>query len=185
MPDSDALLEATRALLDLRAEIVVQIMRSNDRPAPEGEGPPLSAPQHLTLSVLVDGPMSVGEIADRTGVSASTATRMLQGLARHGMIDDAEAPDADRRRRYVTLTQSGRDAVDARSRQLMARFAHIIGDLDADDIEALLRGVRIFDGALKRNAALRGRTADQASASRSSSEKGAMTASTPSMRSTR
>lgn len=169
---SDTLIEATRAFLDLRAEIIVHFMRRSDRPVPEGEPPPLSAPQHLTLSVLIDGPMSVGEIADRTGVSASTATRMLQGLARRGLIGDVAAPDADRRRRYVALTRSGRKAADARSRQLIARFADVIGDLDDDDIEALLRGVRIFEGALKRNAARRESTgtATQTSASRSSSE---------------
>lgn len=167
---SDTLIEATRAFLDLRAEIVVHFMRRCDQPVPEGEHPPLSAPQHLTLSVLIEGPLSVGEIADRTGVSASTATRMLQGLSRHGLIEDAPAPDADRRRRYVTLTRSGRKSTDARSRQLIARFADIIGDLDDDDIETLLRGVRIFEGALKRNTAQREPATAQTGSSRSSSE---------------
>lgn len=181
---SATLIEATRAFLDLRAELIVHFMRRSDQPVPRGEDPPLSAPQHLTLSVLIDGPRSVGEIAKRIGVSASTTTRMLQGLAKRRLIDDVPPPTGDRRRRYVTLTRKGRTAADARSRQLIDRVAEIIGDLDDEEITALLRGVRIFEDALKRNAAQRATDA-QTSSSRSSSEKGTIGAAEHTSRSSR
>lgn len=149
--DRESLTQVLQALVELRAEIVVTIMRRQD---PHGESPPpsISAAQHLTLSALRDGPLSVGDIAERTGVSASTTTRMLQGLKRRDLIVDAIGPGSDRRRRYVALTETGRQVTDARSDQITARFAEIIDGLGDDDIETLLRGVRIFEGALKRRA---------------------------------
>lgn len=140
--------QVTEAIIGLRAEIVVSIMRKHDTGS--GEAQPLSAAQHLTLSVLRDQPLSVGDVAERTGVSASTTTRMLQGLKRKALIADVAAPTGDRRHRYVTLTDEGREVADVRSRELVSRITQILGDLDHDEVEILLQGVRIFEAAFKR-----------------------------------
>ena len=140
--------QVTEAIIGLRAEIVVSIMRKHDTGTAEAQ--PLSAAQHLTLSVLRDEPLSVGDVAERTGVSASTTTRMLQGLKRKALIMDVAAPTGDRRHRYVTLTDSGREVADVRSRELVSRITQILGDLDHDEVEILLQGVRISEAAFKR-----------------------------------
>ncbi len=124
--------QVTEAIIGLRAEIVVSIMRKHDTGTAEAQ--PLSAAQHLTLSVLRDEPLSVGDVAERTGVSASTTTRMLQGLKRKALIMDVAAPTGDRRHRYVTLTDSGREVADVRSRELVSRITQILGDLDHDEV---------------------------------------------------
>lgn len=148
------LAEVTQAIIDLRAEIVVAIMRRHDVDDADGE-PSLSAAQHLTLSVLRDGPLSVSDIAERTGVRTSTTTRMLQGLKRLDLVVPAPIPTSDRRRRYVDLTDAGRRVADARTERLVARVSDLVADVTPEDAAALLRGVRVFADALQRSAARR------------------------------
>lgn len=71
---------------------------------------------HLThasvpvLAVLVRGALSQREIAAQMHVTEQTLGRVLPGLERHGYLT-REPHRMDRRRRLVTLTQKGREAL--------------------------------------------------------------------------
>ena len=97
------------ALLDfLRAT-----RRTRGRLGDEGE---LSLSQYHLLEPLIDGErLATCELALAAGVSAPTATRMLTGLERDGLVERVPC-DADRRVVHVVLTDDGRARVLAAAR---------------------------------------------------------------------
>ncbi|WP_461012447.1 MarR family transcriptional regulator [Streptomyces capparidis] len=72
------------------------------------------APRHLTLFayLLLDGPLSVNELARRLEVAPTTVSLMVGELSRKGILDRRE-DEADRRRKIVSIAASHRPAIDA------------------------------------------------------------------------
>ena len=92
--------------------------RARGRLASEGD---LSLSQYHLLEPLLDAdePLGVGELACAAGVSAPTATRMLSGLERGGLVERRTCT-RDRRVVRVALTDEGAERM-ARKRERMDR----------------------------------------------------------------
>jgi MarR family transcriptional regulator, organic hydroperoxide resistance regulator len=118
-PELDAF---SSALLDfLRAT-----RRMRGRFGDEGE---LSLSQyHLLEPLLDDERLATCELALAAGVSPPTATRMLSGLAREGLVERM-ACESDRRVVHVVLTERGRERVLAKRARGDARRAAIFASL--------------------------------------------------------
>jgi DNA-binding MarR family transcriptional regulator len=116
---SAALLEFLRATRRMRG-------RFDD----EGE---LSLSQYHLLEPLIDDArLATCSLAEAAGVSAPTATRMLTGLERDGLV--ARVPcTADRRVVHVALTEDGRARVLAKRARGEARRAEIFASLSAGE----------------------------------------------------
>jgi DNA-binding MarR family transcriptional regulator len=116
---SSALLDFLRATRRMRGRI--------------GDEGDLSLSQYHLLEPLVDGErLATCELALAAGVSAPTATRMLSGLAREGLV--ARVPcTADRRVVHVVLTKDGRRRVLAKRARGEARRAEIFASLSAGE----------------------------------------------------
>jgi DNA-binding MarR family transcriptional regulator len=83
----------------------------------------LTPSQHDLLAPLRDGALGLRELARTAGVSAPTATRMIDGLQERGLATRERATD-DRRAVRIALTDAGRDALHhTRARQLARRRA--------------------------------------------------------------
>jgi DNA-binding MarR family transcriptional regulator len=113
--------------------------RARLRPGEE----PLSISQYHLLEPLGDapGPRPAGELALAAGVSAPTATRMLDAVERAGLVRRKRASH-DRRCVHVELTEDGRRAVADKRRRLDARRAEIFASLEPQErarAAALLR----------------------------------------------
>jgi DNA-binding MarR family transcriptional regulator len=83
----------------------------------------LTPSQHDLLAPLADGadaPLGLRELARAAGVSAPTATRMIDGLAARGLVTRERSPD-DRRAVRIALTAEGRAALDERRARMLAR----------------------------------------------------------------
>ena len=145
--DLDALVDA---VADLRARVAPLILaRQERRAAGATEGERLTTPQHLTLLALADGPGSVSEVAARTGVAVSTATRMLQSLARAGWVRRAPTADQeDRRRRPVELTRAGRRVLDQADDAVRGRIRALLERLDESERAAIVGGMEALARAL-------------------------------------
>jgi DNA-binding MarR family transcriptional regulator len=114
------------ALLDfLRAT-----RRMRGRFGDEGE---LSLSQYHLLEPLIGGErLATCELALAAGVTAPTATRMLSGLEREGLIERVPC-EADRRVVHVVLTEDGRERVLAKRARGDARRAEIFASLSAGE----------------------------------------------------
>ncbi|MFL6077501.1 MAG: MarR family winged helix-turn-helix transcriptional regulator [Mycobacteriales bacterium] len=71
----------------------------------------------LLDAVAAGGPLLVGEVAARAGVSGPAATRMLKQLERDGVVTRRRSAD-DERKVLVELTPVGRDLVERQRRAL-------------------------------------------------------------------
>jgi MarR family transcriptional regulator for hemolysin len=98
-----------------------------------GDGDELTLSQYHLLEPLIGGErLATCELALAAGVSAPTATRMLTGLERDGLIERVPC-DADRRVVHVNLTDDGRDRVLAARARGEARRAEIFASLSAGE----------------------------------------------------
>lgn len=137
------------ALVGVRDRIVRRLMAKADDGDPDApRGDRLTGPQHVTLDALGLGPLTVGDVAAATGVAVSTATRMIQGLERQGLVADAHVPDTDRRRRHVELTETGRSALAEQDAAIADRARRMIATLTPAERGDLLRGLVVMSRAL-------------------------------------
>lgn len=111
---SDAELEA---FADAFGEFMRATRRARGRVAAERERDgDLSLSQYQLLGTLLDadGPLTVSELAIGAGVASPTATRMLTGLQRDGLVARERPLAGDQRRVMIRLTSDGRARAEAK-----------------------------------------------------------------------
>jgi len=101
----------------------------------------LTLPQLRTLLILAEeGPLVIGQIAQRLGIGLSTGGHLVDRLVQAGLAERTEDAD-DRRRTLARLTPTGEDLYT----QLLSRIQQVqalIQKLDDDDLAALVQGLR-------------------------------------------
>jgi DNA-binding MarR family transcriptional regulator len=107
----------------------------------------LTLPQLRTLLILAEeGPLVIGQIAQRLGVGLSTGGHLVDRLVQAGLAERAE--DAgDRRRTLARLTPGGEELY-ARLLNRVQHMQTLIQKLDEDDLAALLQGLRAMNRVL-------------------------------------
>ncbi len=96
-----------------------------------------TAAQASALSVLLDhGPMRMGELADRESIRMPTATALIDGLARNGLVERHADPE-DRRAVLVGLTDHGVDVLDRVRGQRDSILTEAVAQLSDADRAAL------------------------------------------------
>jgi DNA-binding MarR family transcriptional regulator len=70
------------------------------------------APRHLSMLslLLLDGPLTVSELARALGVAPTTVSLIVSDLSRKGVLVRQE-DDADRRRRIIDISPASRPAI--------------------------------------------------------------------------
>lgn len=138
-----------RDVADALPVLVRSVLHAQERrrSAP-GVGAQISLAQYLALHVIGDRQCTVSQVAEGTGVAVSSATRMIQGLERLGLVERIAAVD-DRRTKVVALTAQGTRAYEHRQRMIVERFAEYVAPLDADTREAFARGVAVITAAIR------------------------------------
>ncbi|MEY9890540.1 DNA-binding MarR family transcriptional regulator [Catenulispora sp. MAP12-49] len=103
--------DAIRDLLLLMPRLVARAKRI---PPPQELRDLTLGPRHLSLLVflLLDGPMTVNDLATRLQVAPTTASLVIAELSRKGVLERTE-DDADRRRRIVSITPAAQPAIQA------------------------------------------------------------------------
>jgi DNA-binding MarR family transcriptional regulator len=96
----------------------------------------LTTSQYDVLCPLVDdGLLGLRELARAAGVSAPTATRMIDGLEARGLVTRERVPE-DRRAVRIRLTGDGRAAVADRRERLHARRRALFDQLSPGERRA-------------------------------------------------
>jgi DNA-binding MarR family transcriptional regulator len=70
------------------------------------------APRHLSLLslLLLDGPLTVSQLAEKLGVAPTTVSLIVSDLSRKGVLIRRE-DEADRRRRIIDISARSRPAI--------------------------------------------------------------------------
>jgi DNA-binding MarR family transcriptional regulator len=87
------------------------------------------------LIMLLDGPMTLREIARAVAVDPPAATVGVDQLEARGLVHRTPHPD-DNRRKLVHLTDAGRDAA-RRGQAILTEPPAALVDLDSDDLARL------------------------------------------------
>ncbi|AMM22439.1 hypothetical protein AX769_13815 [Frondihabitans sp. PAMC 28766] len=100
--------------------------------------PELSHGLLLALSTVVRcGPIRPSKLGQIEGVSAPSATRLVDDLEKRGLVTRAADPD-DGRAFFVTATEVGREAVLDARRERSEHAEALLGELDADERRLLV-----------------------------------------------
>lgn len=110
--------EELSRLTDAWDEFIVAVRRNRARSGSFDRGLTLS--QYQFAHPLLTGPMAAGQLAERFGIAAATATQILDALEREGMVERSRGA-GDRRCVTITLTSRGRRAVERKHRSLAER----------------------------------------------------------------
>jgi DNA-binding MarR family transcriptional regulator len=102
--------------------------------------------------VLAAGHLRMSELANRLGISPSSASEIVERLVELRLLQRAE--DADDRRQVVITTTPDAVALLERFRELNQRqLRELLGRLDADELEVVGESLEIFHRAIDRGAA--------------------------------
>jgi DNA-binding MarR family transcriptional regulator len=118
----------------------------------DGAAPPATAPlgpRHVAaLEQLLDGPITVGELASRLGLTLPTVSGVLADLDRGGFIE-RHADPADRRRTIVAVIPA-RAALVAEWLDGAARpLARVLDKLSPGEQDAFLKAMDLLETELR------------------------------------
>jgi DNA-binding MarR family transcriptional regulator len=120
--------ELSEALYDFFKAVRRARGRAASEPAPDG----LSLAQYHLLEPLGSGPRTNRELSELAGISAPTATRMVDGLLHRDFVTRIEDP-IDRRAVVISLTDSGRAALTRKHREYAGRRRRLAAALEPDE----------------------------------------------------
>ena len=90
------------------------------------------------LTLLADGGLRIGELADGAGVDDTTATRLVDRLEAMGVVE-RRSEAADRRATIVALTPAGEELVALIGKQRQLFFCDVLDALEPDERSELVR----------------------------------------------
>lgn len=95
----------------------------------------LGAGRGKVLFQLRHGPMTLSQLAEVTGADAPYTTLIVDKLEAHGLVERLPHP-GDRRRKLVTLTTAGQEAI-ATADAILLRPPRAFSSLPAQDLKQL------------------------------------------------
>ena len=125
---------AEAALNEAWERFFAALRRAKGRAARQ-DGTELSLSQYQLIAALREGPEArIGELAESAGVAPPTATRMLDGLERDGIVSREHAED-DRRAVIVRLTARGRELLEQKQARVVEKRRALFASLSAEERE--------------------------------------------------
>jgi DNA-binding MarR family transcriptional regulator len=120
----------TSQILEALSALTRELTRASGVP---DDGPPMTSTQRLALfEVAVRGPVRLSELAERMGITAPTASRAVDALVCHDLLERRPDPD-DRRAVRIDLTRPGRKQVEERRARAAAALEPIVSALSTQD----------------------------------------------------
>lgn len=105
--------------------------------------------QCVTLQTLLDGPSEVSPLAKKVGNSASTMTRMINGLLKLGWVDRIR-DEQDRRRVKVELTTSGKKEAERLQELTVLTVDSVLNQIPQKDRKQLQESLSILRKAMEK-----------------------------------
>jgi DNA-binding MarR family transcriptional regulator len=121
--------------------------RYQDRTTPSTPIP--LGPRHVAaLEQLRDGPLSVGVLAGRLGLTLSTVSGVLASLDQAGFVERS-ADQADRRRTIVQITPGAMPAVREWLDGAAAPLARVLDKLGSDERAAFIKAMDMLEAEFR------------------------------------
>jgi DNA-binding MarR family transcriptional regulator len=141
--------EAVRAMLLLMPRLVGRAKRL---PIPAVLRGLDLAPRNLALLAYLqyDGPLTVGELADRLEVAPTTVSLMVGDLSRHGILT-REEDDADRRRRIVAIAPGYRAPIKQWLAGSASAWTTVLDALRPAERATVINTMRAYEAALQQH----------------------------------
>jgi DNA-binding MarR family transcriptional regulator len=134
-------------LMRLFPRVIREMRRHQDRSTPPAAV--ALGPRHVAaLEQLRDGPMTVGDLAARLGLTMSTVSGLLGGLDLAGFIERVPDP-TDRRRTIVAIAGSQRATAEAWLDGVAAPLARVLARLAADERSAFLKAMDMLEAEFR------------------------------------
>jgi DNA-binding MarR family transcriptional regulator len=121
-------------LTDALRDFFKAARRARGRAAQETPVDGLSLAQYHLLEPLAEGPKTNRELAEQAGISAPTATRMVDGLLQRELVTRIDDP-SDGRAVVISLTREGRVALARKMREYDARRRRLAAALEPHEQE--------------------------------------------------
>ena len=96
------------------------------------------------VTVVRSGPVRMGDLAEREGVTPAALSRVVAALERDGLLERSADPD-DRRSAFVTATSDGRNLALALRSARAAILVERISRLSVAERDTLLAGLGILE----------------------------------------
>ena len=134
-------------LMQLFPRVTRGMRRWQDRAAPAPVPSPLS-PRHVAaLEQIRGGPLTVGELASRLGLTLPTVSGVLADLDRAGFIDRRRDP-ADRRRTLVQIQPAEAEVVEQWLDGAASPLARVLDRLAPSERAAFLKAMNMLEEEL-------------------------------------
>jgi DNA-binding MarR family transcriptional regulator len=127
----------------LMMEVIPPLMRQIREQMRLAAGGKLTVPQFRLIIRLSRMPMSNQEISEWMGVSAPTMSKMIDKVAKRGLVK-RKAGKGDRRQISVECTAKGLKLAQDMGRAVQAQFAKKIALLTSDQAKALEVGISLL-----------------------------------------
>jgi DNA-binding MarR family transcriptional regulator len=132
-------------LMQLFPRVIRGMRRWQDRAAPPA---PLS-PRHVAaLEQIRGGPVTVGDLASRLGLTLPTVSGVLAELDRAGLVERRPDP-ADRRRTIVQIIPSQAPLIGEWLDGAAKPLARVLDQLDPSEQEAFLKAMDLLETELR------------------------------------
>ncbi len=134
-------------LMQLFPRVTRGMRRWQDRVAPAPMPSPLS-PRHVAaLDHIRGGPLTVGELASRLGLTLPTVSGVLADLDRAGLVERHPDP-ADRRRTIVQIIPGQATLIGHWLDGAATPLAHVLDKLTPGEQEAFLKAMDLLETEL-------------------------------------
>jgi DNA-binding MarR family transcriptional regulator len=134
-------------LMRVFPRVVRGMRRYQDQTTPRTHAP--LGPRHVAaLEQLRDGPLSVGTLAARLGLTLSTVSGVLAELDQAGFVERS-ADQADRRRTIAAIAPGARPAVEQWLDGAAAPLARVLDKLAADERAAFLKAMDLLEAEFR------------------------------------
>jgi DNA-binding MarR family transcriptional regulator len=121
-----------------------QIMQSIRVEMRRGRGSDISIPQFRTLRFIQCNPVSsLSTLAEYLGLTLPSASKLVDGLVKQGLITRQEST-TDRRRITLALTQTGASIVNSARASAQANLAKNLDRLSDNELETVCQAMKLL-----------------------------------------
>jgi DNA-binding MarR family transcriptional regulator len=135
-----------RQLLLLLPRVMHGLRRHHDASSTSAERP-LGTRHASALSLLQEGPLTVGGLAGRLGLTLATASGIVTELERAGFVERCSDP-ADRRRTIVTIAPDRRSGVEAWLDTAVGPIVRVLKQLTPEERAAFVKAMELLETEL-------------------------------------